>query len=366
MIEAAQSLAAGDDVPEMLADLSRQLTVFLGASACMISVFDRERGVVRDRAGYARPPHDWEAAADEYEVADYPRTEAVLRTGEPYTCVLDSGDADPGEVRWLRELGFASLMMLSLVVEGEPYALVEIYDERRRTFRREELRLASALSSEAGTMVARARMNERLEDAYFATLGTLAAALEAKDAYTNDHASKIAELAGRVCEQLGLDAAATRVTRLGALLHDIGKIGIPEAILHKPGSLTGEEMLVMQRHPDIGARILEPVPYFADLVPLVRSSHERWDGRGYPDGLTGDEIPLGSRVIAVCDAFHAMTEDRIYRRAMPLDAAIAEIERCAGSQFDPICVDALIAVLRGPASGGGVRDSMVRIARYPS
>jgi putative nucleotidyltransferase with HDIG domain len=366
VIEAAQSLAAGDDVPAMLADLSRQLTTFLGASACMISVFDPERGVVRDRAGYARPPHSWEPAADEYDVADYPRTRAVLVTGQPYTCLLDSPDADPGEERWLRELGFASLMMLSMVVEGEAYALIEIYDERRREFRAEELRLASALASEAGTMVARARMNERLEDAYFATLGTLAAALEAKDAYTNDHASKIAELAGRVCDQLSLDAATTRVVRLGALLHDIGKIGIPEAILHKPGSLTGEEMLVMQRHPDIGARILEPVPYFADLVPLVRSSHERWDGRGYPDGLSEDEIPLGSRVIAVCDAFHAMTEDRIYRRAMPLAAAVAEVERCAGSQFDPVCVDALIAVLRGPAAGGGVRESMIRIASYPS
>ena len=332
----------------------------------MISVFDRERGVVRDRAGYARPPHCWEPAADEYDVADYPRTEAVLRTGEPYTCVLDSGDADPGEVRWLRELGFASLMMLSLVVEGEPYALVEIYDERRRAFRREELRLATALASEAGTMVARARMNERLEDAYFATLGTLAAALEAKDAYTNDHASKIAELAGRVVRAAGLDAAATRVTRLGALLHDIGKIGIPEAILHKPGSLTGEEMLVMQRAP----RHRRPHPRARPLLRrpgAARALQPRALGRPRLSRRPGgEEIPLGSRVIAVCDAFHAMTEDRIYRRAMPLAAAIAEVERCAGSQFDPICVDALIAVLRGPASGGGVRDSMVRIARYPS
>src|SRR2546421_5305217 len=189
-------------------------------------------------------------------------------------------------------------------------------------------------------MVARARMAERLEGAYFATLGTLAAALEAKDAYTNDHASQIAELAGRVCDELGLDAPSSRVIRLAALLHDIGKIGIPEAILRKPGSLSDEEMLVMQRHPDIGARILEPVPYFADLVPLVRASHERWDGRGYPDGLSGERIPLGSRGIAVCDAVHAMTEDRIYRAAMALPAAVAELQRCAVTQFDPLCGEA--------------------------
>jgi putative nucleotidyltransferase with HDIG domain len=248
--------------------------------------------------------------------------------------------------------------MLPMAVEGEPFALIEIYDRARRRFRAAELRLATALAAEAGAMVSRARMAERLEDAYFATLGTLAAALEAKDAYTNDHASQIAELAASVCGELAIDATSCRVVKLGALLHDIGKIGIPEAILRKPGSLSDEEMLVMQRHPDIGARILEPVPYFADLVPLVRASHERWDGRGYPDGLSGERIPLGSRVIAVCDAFHAMTEDRVYRPGLPTEVALAEIQRCAGTQFDPACVRALVTVTRGERGGGDT----VRIA----
>jgi putative nucleotidyltransferase with HDIG domain len=365
VIEAAQSLAAGDSVPDMLADLSRQLTDFLGASACMISLLDADRSVVRDCAGYARPPRTWEPAAEEYPLSDYPRTAEVLSTGEPYTCSVDDPSTDPAEARSLRSLGYRSLLMLSLAVEGSPYALVEVYDDEQRRFTSDELRLAVALASEAGTMVARARMAERLEDAYFATLGALAAALEAKDAYTNDHASEIAELAGRVCDELGLEPRTTRVVKLGALLHDIGKIGIPEAILRKPGALTGEEMLVMQSHPDIGARILEPVPYFAELVPLVRSSHERWDGRGYPEGRSADDIPLGSRVIAVCDAFHAMTEDRVYRRALPMPSAMAEIERCAGSQFDPVCARALLDVVRAESSRGDGRDALVRIARRP-
>ena len=359
VIEAAQALAGGDDVPSMLADLSRQLTEFLDASACMISVVDLDARIVRDLAGYARPPYAWEPAAGEYSFSDYPRTEEVVRTGEPYSCRLDASHVDTAEARSLHELGFGSLLMLLMQVDTEPYALIEIFDRAGRVFRADELRLAVALAAEAGTMVSRARMAERLEDAYFATLGTLAAALEAKDAYTNDHASEIAELAGRVCDQLGLDAGASRVIRLGALLHDIGKIGIPEAILRKPGALTDEEMLIMQRHPDIGARILEPVPYFADLVPLVRSSHERWDGRGYPDGLAAEEIPLGSRVIAVCDAYHAMTEDRVYRLGLPTATALAEIERCSGTQFDPACVRALIAAAGGITS----REGTVRIAR---
>jgi putative nucleotidyltransferase with HDIG domain len=256
--------------------------------------------------------------------------------------------------------------MLRLDVDGEPFGLIEIYDERRRRFEPGEIRLCSALAGEAGAMIARTRMSERLEEAYFATLGALAAALEAKDAYTNDHASQIAELAGAVCERLGIPAGEARIIRLGALLHDIGKIGIPEAILRKPGPLSAEEMARMQEHPDIGARILEPVPYFADLVPLVRSSHERWDGGGYPDGLGGPAIPLGSRVIAVCDAFHAMIEDRVYRKALSVEGAVAEIERCSGSQFDPSCAGALVAVVRETGSGRVARGGVVRIAKRPS
>jgi putative nucleotidyltransferase with HDIG domain len=366
VIEAAQSLAAGDDVAEMLAALARELTELLGASGCMVSIYDRERGLVRDRAGYARPPHSWPRTAIEYRLEDYPATERVLRTGEPYTCCVDFGNPDPSEVEALAEWGYRSLLMVALPVDGEPYALIELYDARSRIFSRSEIRLCQALASEAGAMVSRARMAERLEDAYFATLGTLAAALEAKDAYTNDHANEIAELAGAVCEQIGIPPREARIVRLGALLHDIGKIGISESVLRKPAPLDEEERRAMQQHTVIGARILEPVPYFAELVPLVRSSHERYDGTGYPDGLAGEKIPLGSRIIAVCDAFHAMTEDRVYRRALPLADALAEVERCAGTQFDPVCAHALIAVVRAQGSAHIARDQFVRLAGDPA
>ncbi|MGN6380113.1 MAG: HD domain-containing phosphohydrolase [Gaiellales bacterium] len=361
VIEAAQSLATLDDVAEMLAALAHHLTEALDADACLISVVDPEMGVVRNRAGFARPPSQWERTPSEHRISEYPRTAEVLETGEPYACTLGS-DADPSEARWLVELGYRSLLMLALPVDDDPYALIEIYDRTTRVFAETEVRLCQALAVEAGRVVARARMQERLEDAYFATLGTLAAALEAKDAYTNDHASQIADLAGAVCDQLDIAPAEARIVRLGALLHDIGKIGVPEAILRKDGPLDDEEWAIMHEHPTIGARILEPVPYFAELVPLVSASHERYDGRGYPDRLAGDEIPLGSRVIAVCDAFHAMTEDRVYRKAMPVRDAIAEIARCSGSQFDPRCVDALLNVVRMQGWPRVTRDRLVRLA----
>jgi putative nucleotidyltransferase with HDIG domain len=134
-----------------------------------------------------------------------------------------------------------------------------------------------------------------------------------------------------------------RTVRYAALLHDIGKIGIPGEILSKPEALSQEEFEQIKKHTVIGARMLERIPFFEEVHPLVRSAHERWDGRGYPDALAASEIPLGARIICACDAFHAMTSDRPYRAAMPPVEAIAELRRHAGRQFDPTVVDAVVA-----------------------
>ena len=365
MIESVQSLGELVDAAEILAALARRLTEVVDASACLVSLVDAGARTVRDRAGYARPPHVWHRAAGEYSLDDYPRTAEVVDTGEWYACSLGIGRPDSAEAERLRELGYRALLMMLLRVDGEPYGLIEIYDEHRRAFTRTEVRLCRAVANEAGKAVARARMAERLEEAYFSTLGALAAALEAKDAYTSDHATHIAELAGAVCEQLDVPPGQTRLVRLAALLHDIGKIGVPEGILRKRGRLTSRETARMRDHSDIGARILRAVPHFAELVPLVRASHERWDGAGYPDGLKGEEIPLGARIIGVCDAFHAMTEDRVYRQALPVARAMAEIERCAGSQFDPNCAAALLDVVRAQGWPRIARDRVVRLAHGP-
>jgi len=365
VFEAAQALFTLDDVAEMLAVLARSLCELVDAKACMVSTIDLHAGTVRDRAGYARPPHTWDRQAGESRLVDFPRMAQVVEHDTAPVCRIDDPGEDAAEVHRLQQLGYRSMLMFRLAVEDEPYALIEIYDTRLRSFGGVEVRLCRALAAEAGKVVAQARMAERLEEAYFATLGALAAALEAKDAYTNDHAIEIAELAGAVCEQLGIAPADARLIRLGALLHDIGKIGIPESILRKPGPLTTAESTVMQRHPQIGARILEPVPHFAELVPLVRASHERYDGTGYPDGLAGDGIPFGSRVIGVCDAFHAMTEDRVYRKAMAPGEAMRELEVCAGAQFDPVCVRALLDVVRAQGWPRVARDRVVRLPHEP-
>jgi diguanylate cyclase (GGDEF)-like protein len=162
------------------------------------------------------------------------------------------------------------------------------------------------------------------------------------------HGGEVAELAEQTARRLGLDVEEIRAVRQGAELHDIGKLAVPDAILNKPGPLDDAEWAFMRRHTVIGERILAAAPALVDVARLVRSSHERFDGGGYPDALVGETIPLGSRVIAVCDAWDAMVCDRPYRRALSREDALAELERCAGSQFDPSVVEVFKAVLAAP------------------
>ena len=176
-------------------------------------------------------------------------------------------------------------------------------------------------------------------------LGALLASLEARDAYTGDHCSSVVELATACASRLGSSEDETADVREVALLHDIGKVGIPDRILQKPGPLSEEEWELMRRHPVIGARIVGAVDSLRRLAPAIRADHERYDGGGYPDGLAGDDIPLASRIVFACDAYHAMVSDRPYRRALPSSAAIRELEANAGSQFDPRVVDALLSSL---------------------
>ena len=178
-----------------------------------------------------------------------------------------------------------------------------------------------------------------------ASVRALVAAMEARDRYTSDHALAVVELASRVARQLGLDEAQIAEAEQVALLHDIGKIAIPDTVLHHPGSLDDDQWVVMRTHSQTSERIVASIAGIAHLAAAVRAEHERWDGRGYPDGLAGEAIPIASRIVFVCDAYHAMTSDRPYRRRMSHADAELELRRCAGSQFDPTVVGALLASL---------------------
>jgi putative nucleotidyltransferase with HDIG domain len=178
------------------------------------------------------------------------------------------------------------------------------------------------------------------------SLLALANALEAKDSYTRGHSERVAQLGRRIAAELGLDADQVSAVGEAGLLHDIGKIGVPEPTLQKSGPLTDEEWQAMRRHPVVGAQIVSPFECFARSTVLIRHHHERWDGSGYPDGLTGPAIPLGARIVAVADVFDALTSRRPYRAAIPRDAALAELLDEAGRALDPDVVRTSVQLLR--------------------
>jgi putative nucleotidyltransferase with HDIG domain len=195
-----------------------------------------------------------------------------------------------------------------------------------------------------------ARLFEDTQRTYYETLRSLASALEARDAYTRGHSERVARLSLRIAERLGLDADQRRELYSAAMLHDIGKIGVRDDILLKPASLTEAEMDVIRSHPALGDTILGPLKFLGRVASLVKHHHERWDGTGYPDRLTGATIPLPSRIVAVADCYDALTSDRPYRDSMTGDNALDEIRKNAGSQFDPQVVAALVEALVPPVS----------------
>lgn len=193
-----------------------------------------------------------------------------------------------------------------------------------------------------------ARINQELElrDAYRGTAFLLGDVVEADDAYTGSHSRDVVELTLAVVEELGLSSRERRDAEFAALLHDVGKVHVPNEIINKPGPLTPEERAIIDRHTIEGERMLHKVGgLLGEIGRIVRSCHERYDGSGYPDGLAGEAIPLPARIVACCDAFNAMTSDRSYRKALSLDDALAELRRERGSQFDPRVVDALVGVV---------------------
>ncbi|MDX6697357.1 MAG: hypothetical protein QOE65_754 [Solirubrobacteraceae bacterium] len=267
----------------------------------------------------------------------------TARTGEP-TLVADTL-RDPDFLPTDGAVASRSELALPIRVAGEVWGVLNLEHTDPHAFGPDDLLFGDTIAAAIGAAVHRTRLFGELESAFMRTLAVLSDALEAKDAYTAAHAREVADLAETVGASLGLDGADLRTLRYGGLLHDVGKIAISTDILHKPGPLTDAEFEEIKRHTIIGAQMLERIPFFADVHPLVRSAHERWDGRGYPDGLLGQDIPLGARIICACDAWHAMTSDRPYRRALDHEVALSELREHCGTQFDPRVIDALLATL---------------------
>jgi len=220
-------------------------------------------------------------------------------------------------------------------------ALVVCYGEERE-FTPEELTRLERLAQQTEMAIRSVRQRESLARLAFETALALTEAIESRDPYTGDHCRRLAEYAGIMAGKLALPPKEIEVVRLGAALHDMGKIVVPDSILKKPGKLTPEEYTIIKQHCYSGGQICKRVGFLMNAYPVVYHHHERWDGRGYPDGLSGERIPLGARIVSVVDAFDAMTSDRPYRNAMPLEEATSILKDGSGRQWDPRVVRTLL------------------------
>ncbi len=271
----------------------------------------------------------------------------VVHTGKPI--FVEDIESD---IRFLRpnsEKRYSSKSFISvpLRVKNKNVGVLNINATREITsFEDRDVRLMTILADQAAMTLENIKLYNELQDFYFEIIQTLARVIDAKDSYTYDHADRARHYAKLIAERMQLPQAIVRHVEYAALMHDIGKIGIEEQILRKPGKLTPEEIEIIKKHPTIGNKIIAPITFLAPVAPMVLYHQEWYDGNGYPEGLIGEEIPLGSRIVAVIDSYDAMTSDRPYRKALPRDHAISELERGAGTQFDPNVVTVFVKILQ--------------------
>jgi HD-GYP domain-containing protein (c-di-GMP phosphodiesterase class II) len=348
------------DLRDLYACLARAVVTALNADACLGSTLDVDRETLRDVSASVVPPAYFVDIAGEHQLGRYPLTRQVIETGTSAMISMSDPDGDPAEIEWLHELGFAQVIVCALRFEGEAIGIIEVYRVNERPFREEDPRQIEILAKFAMNLRSNIAWASKMELHYTETMETLVSALEARNPATNAHAKRIPDLALAIASSMQLPADFRRMLRLGSILHDVGKIGVPDAILLKPSSLSDEEWEIMRRHPEIGEQMLRPIEFLAPVLPIVRHHHERWDGKGYPDGFAEKQIPLGARIVTVCDSFDAMVSDRPYRDGMAIGDAVEEVLRCAGTQFDPMCAEALA----GFVSTVGDEDVEVQLIRY--
>ncbi|HZJ52289.1 MAG TPA: diguanylate cyclase [Actinomycetota bacterium] len=316
---------------------------FLGGQAVVLWGQDPRSGSFKVHAARSRDG-DLEELPSELEL---PEKEGLRFSASRKPWALDD-ESEMGPLRAAMRLGQdASVCVASLELSlGRPgFVTVGGNKPDDLHYCKKLMLLLAGMVDQAKLAIKSAASFESLETAFLSTVEALAGALEAKDEYTSSHARWITDASLAVGERLGLPSDRLKNLELGALFHDIGKIGIPHSILLKPGPLYDREWELIKTHPELGERILAPIARLAPVGPIVRHCHERVDGGGYPDGLAAAAIPTESRIIFVCDAFHAMTTDRPYRKKMPIEGAYTVLKENAGTQFDPTIVSLLIALL---------------------
>lgn len=333
LYQLSEAMGASTDLDSMLTLAADTAKSIIGVGAVAI--------LVREPSTEVPVPYVTRGKPSDPEGAEF-----LLGNHHLCTAVLEEEEARlisrkvPGAQPLIRSLATHPLMS-----RGEVMGLLNVIREDCfMPLRPGQMHLLSIIAAKVASVIANNRLYEHLQSSYLTAIKALANAIEARDTYTRGHTERVTVLADLIASRLDWSDAKRAELKMGCTLHDIGKIGVPDAILNKPHPLSGEERANMEVHPQLGARILEGIDYLGAAIPYVLYHHERYDGTGYPSGLAGEDIPIEGRLLAVVDTYDAIVSDRPYRKGADPERAIAELQENKGRQFDPVIVDVLVSV----------------------
>lgn len=349
LLDVSQALSSTLDLDDRLAAFAEKMAKGVPVTFCRVALLENKGKQFVIRAAYPLRALDWDPGVGHvFPLADCPLEQQLFAEQRPIILEnIQPADFRPGCIE-ATFIGLArSALLLPIQVKGRPMGVVLLGEMRswdRESFHAGKVRLCEALVDQVGVAIENAQLYEDLRDTLLQTVSCLARAIDAKSPWTRGHSERVTGYVLALGERLGLGQEELESLRLAALLHDIGKIGTYDFLLEKAERLTPEEFEIVRKHPLTSAEILEPISLFQAIVPAVRSHHERWDGRGYPDGRTGEAIPLFGRILAVADTYDAIMADRPYRKSPGREWALAEIRRCGGTQFDPALVEVFLRI----------------------
>jgi putative nucleotidyltransferase with HDIG domain len=354
LYELTRKLAAANTVVDVLHDAAQQMVLHTRVTFARILTSDPQ-GKFYCRAAFPAQFGGQNLCEDGSEpAAALPYYRVAIRQSSPLILQSDDPYLTHGACVGLMLDQVNRLLIFSLQVGKQTLGLLvlgEQLPQDRELFDADKIRLIQALATQIADALQRADMREQMESSFMEIMLTLANAMDARDTYAEDHNHALRDLAEMVCQKVHCNEEEIWAVRWAALLHDIGKIGVPDQILRKNGTLTEEEWAIMKQHPLIGARIVAPVKKLTQVAPLIQAHHERYDGSGYPYGLKGKDIPRGARILAIADSYSAMIDDRAYREARTPQAALQELRRSKGTQFDPELVEIFASLVeRGNVS----------------
>jgi putative nucleotidyltransferase with HDIG domain len=334
-----------EDLEFLLDNLLAIIMEAIPASRGFVFLIQRDTGAL---VPYARRPIG--LATPDADDAEIIVSQTIIQTAVKQKSSIISSDALVDErfihSRSVAALDVRSAMCAPLVTRSSVLGIVYVDSHKANSFTRRDLSLFSALALKVAIAVDNARLYDDLRSLFYNTVETLVRTIQAKDQYTAGHSTRVSRYALMIADKLGLSTKEKHQLYLAAMLHDIGKIGVPDDLLNRPGNLTAEEMERVRSHVQVGASMIEMLGEMHPIVPLIRHHHECYDGSGYPDGLRGDQIPLVSRIIAVADMYDAMTSDRPYRKRRSHQFAVDEILQATGNKIDPRVTEAFLSVLK--------------------